>query len=185
MYIDCFHNNQYLLQDIRSNLCPVDDVHHYEMQAFTMQNVLYFRQDHIIYNTKCFCFFNTRSNHLQYRMLYMLDEVVYDAVYILCIIQTISQHLQCRCLYISDEMKSFTMQNVHEQFTFTWVLYFFLLFINVIIGEVLALTVRYEVGIGIGLGLFVLEYAILGIKHGFVSLFLFFFCLFVCFFLLL
>ncbi|XP_041358617.1 kinase D-interacting substrate of 220 kDa B-like [Gigantopelta aegis] len=64
---------------------------------------------------------------------------------------------------LTDEMKSFTMQNVQEPFTFTWVLFVFLLIINVIIGEVLGLTVRFEVGLGVGLGLFVPEYAFLGV----------------------
>ncbi|XP_046352600.2 kinase D-interacting substrate of 220 kDa B-like isoform X1 [Haliotis rufescens] len=66
---------------------------------------------------------------------------------------------------LKGEMKSFTMQNVQGPFTFSWVLFITLFLINAIIGEVLGLAVRYEVGLGVGLGLFPLEYGFLGILN--------------------
>ncbi|XP_046564422.1 kinase D-interacting substrate of 220 kDa B-like [Haliotis rubra] len=66
---------------------------------------------------------------------------------------------------LRGEMKSFTMQNVQEPFTFNWVLFIILFLINATIGEVLGLAVRFEVGLGVGLGLFPLEYGFLGILN--------------------
>ncbi|KAK6168546.1 hypothetical protein SNE40_021058 [Patella caerulea] len=68
---------------------------------------------------------------------------------------------------LKSEMKVFTHQNiiVDDDIKFGWVLFLLLLFINLVIGETLALTVRFEVGLAVGFGLFVLEYAFLGVIH--------------------
>ena len=59
-------------------------------------------------------------------------------------------------------MKSFTKANDDNQLEFTWSLFIFLLLINCLIGDILALTVLWEVGIGVGFGLFLWEYGFLG-----------------------
>ncbi|KAK3100286.1 hypothetical protein FSP39_017608 [Pinctada imbricata] len=66
---------------------------------------------------------------------------------------------------LQREMKSFTRANKDEHFTFCWTLFIILLLINNIIGLTLALSVRWEVGLGVGLGLFPLQYAFLGVVY--------------------
>ena len=60
------------------------------------------------------------------------------------------------------EMKSFTKANMEDSLEFTWSLFIILLLVNCFIGSVLALAVRWEVGIGVGFGLFLVEYGFLG-----------------------
>ena len=59
-------------------------------------------------------------------------------------------------------MKSFTKANMEDSLEFTWSLFILLLIVNCYIGIILALAVRWELGIGLGFGLFLLEYGFLG-----------------------
>ena len=64
--------------------------------------------------------------------------------------------------FILGEMKSFTKANMEDSLEFTWSLFILLLIVNCYIGIILALAVRWELGIGLGFGLFLLEYGFLG-----------------------
>ena len=64
---------------------------------------------------------------------------------------------------ILGEMKVFTHQNMipEDDIKFGWILFLLLLFINLVIGEALALTTRFEAGLAVGFGLFIFEYGFL------------------------
>ncbi|WAQ99559.1 KDISB-like protein [Mya arenaria] len=64
---------------------------------------------------------------------------------------------------LKSEMKSFTKANDENQLKFSIALFIFLLFINIVVGFVLSLTVMYQVGLSVGFGLFIWEYGFLGL----------------------
>ncbi len=59
-------------------------------------------------------------------------------------------------------MKSFTAHNADPYFEFTGTQFFITFLFATIMGVILGLTVRWEVGVGVGCGLLAIQYFLLG-----------------------
>ncbi len=59
-------------------------------------------------------------------------------------------------------MKSFTSHNADPYFEFTGTQFFTTFLFATIVGVILGLTVRWEVGVGVGCGLLAIQYFLLG-----------------------